>query len=507
MNNTMINQDSDSDISFTCFAPNDPPTSTGSSISNEENSCSNHSASTFSDGGVNDNHPDDNIFDLVPTMIDAGVIISRAAIAVCEDYTTMIEKREDEIPKVWGGSIKGKAPNKKRDFEKAYNNLKRDYFNEDDSIYNEVDFVRRFRVSRKIFHQVFNKILGQGMFIQRKDALGKPGIHPLVRVVACMRHLAYGDAYDGIDEYLRLSESSISESVKAFTYLVKVHFGEQYLNRCPTELEKQQMIQFNSKRGFPGMFASWDCSHFKWEKCPIRLHGQYKYRNGNAKTINLEALVDYHLRIWFSNFGNAGSMNDINVLDKSTIVGSILDGSFNISVEPYLVNGVYRDYMYFLVDGIYPEWSIFINATTHLETEMEKVFAQQQEGARKDVERVFSVLCDKFQILKRTFRGWDIGDINSVVECCIILHNMVVEENVANGEFNNMMLESDGFTINDLLTTIFNKDNDATNEEKIITLNNNISNLRMNTELKRDLINHIWQKRDDIKLYDGTGNN
>jgi hypothetical protein len=262
--------DSDSDISFTCFAANDEPIPMGSSSSTTDgSSCTNSSSSTFSDAIENNNHIDTNIFEFVPSIIDAGVAVSRAALAACEEYTTMLDEKEEASKKVWGGSMKGKAPNKKRDFEKSYNNLVRDYFNEQDSVYNEVDFERRFRISRSIFHEVYNTILGKGMFVQRKDALGKSGIHPLVRVVACMRHLAYGDAFDGGDEYFRLSESSISESVKAFTHLVKLNFGERYLNRCPTEQEKNKMLQFNKKRGFPGMFASWDCSHFKWEKCPI----------------------------------------------------------------------------------------------------------------------------------------------------------------------------------------------------------------------------------------------
>jgi hypothetical protein len=503
----MTLNDSDSDISFACFhQTSSNAESDGVDTSSDEGkSSSNGSISTFSDE-IDDNPPDGRILlQYIPTIIDAGVVVARAALAACEHYMMIVDE-EDEV-NTWGGSKKGKAPNKKRNFEESYNNLIRDYFNEDQSVYNEADFTRRFRVSRNIFHRIYNKILNKGMFQQRKDAIGKPGIHPLVRVVACMRHLAYGDSFDGTDEYLRLSESSMSDSIKAFTYLIKLNFGDEYLNRCPTQLEREKMLQLNSKRGFPGMFASWDCSHFKWEKCPIRLHGQFKYRNGNQKTINLEALVDYHLRIWFCNFGNAGSLNDINVLDKSTIVGSIIDGSFDISVEPYLINGVFRDYMYFLVDGIYPEWSIFINSVNGLETEMEKLFSKQQEGARKDVERVFSVLCDKFQILKRTFRGWDIGDINATVECCIILHNMVVEENVAKGEHNNMMVVSDGYSIEEPLISIFTKENDASVEDMISTLNKNITDVPMNQNLKRDIVNHMWQNRNKITLYNNKKNN
>jgi Plant transposon protein len=59
------------------------------------------------------------------------------------------------------------------------------------------------------------------------------------------------------------------------------------------------------------------------------------------------------------------------------------------------------------------------------------VFSQQQESCRKDVERVFAVLENKFQILQRAFRLHSSLEINSIVLSCIILHNMMVEQRIA----------------------------------------------------------------------------
>jgi Plant transposon protein len=140
------------------------------------------------------------------------------------------------------------------------------------------------------------------------------------------------------------------------------------------------------------MFASWDCSHFKWDKCPIYLHGAYKnWYSTNSKTVVLEAVVDCFLYIWFMNFGNAGSLNDINILDKSSIVTSIWRGNFDLKVPEYKINDVLFDFMYFLVDGIYPPWSIFVNTIWSPETDNDKRFSKQQEGCRKDVERVINL--------------------------------------------------------------------------------------------------------------------
>jgi hypothetical protein len=46
---------------------------------------------------------------------------------------------EEETP-TWGGSVPGKAANKKRDFAGAYDTLKKQYFMGVESVYNEIDF-------------------------------------------------------------------------------------------------------------------------------------------------------------------------------------------------------------------------------------------------------------------------------------------------------------------------------------------------------------------------------
>jgi hypothetical protein len=149
--------------------------------------------------------------------------------------------------------LPGKAPNKDRDFREAYDRVVKDYFSGVDSIYNESDFERRFRVTRSIFKRIYDKILNFGLFSHHCDALGKHGIYPLVRTVACFRFLAYGDTFDRNDEYLHISETSTANLVKQFCQLIVQHFGPLYLNRSPSVVERNRILLYNKKRGFPGM--------------------------------------------------------------------------------------------------------------------------------------------------------------------------------------------------------------------------------------------------------------
>jgi Plant transposon protein len=322
-----------------------------------------------------------------------------------------------------------RSPNKERNFEEAHEKLMKDYFNGPESVYNEVDFERRFRISRKVFNHLHDKLMGTDPFLHKQDCFGNYGIHPLVKLVACLRYVAYGDAFDREDENLRLSNTSLFILVPKFCNLIIKEFGGQYLNRCPNEAERATINQVMGRRGFPGCLGSWDCKHFVWKNCPMRLAGQHKgHHDGGRKTLILEAVADHRRYLWQVNFGDPGCLNDINILDKSSIMGSLLTSNLSIKTEPYTINGRVRDWMYFLVDGIYPEWSIFVSSYTNPIDPKKRAFAAFQEKVRKDVECAFGILVQRFHVLQRPLRSWYQEDIVRLLHTCVILHNMVTEE-------------------------------------------------------------------------------
>jgi hypothetical protein len=93
-----------------------------------------------------------------------------------------------------------------------------------------------------------------------------------------------------------MAESTINMSLKQFNKLMIEELGAQYLNRCPSAADIQRVMTINAGRGFPGMFASWDCKHFSWKNCPVSLAGQYKGKESD-KTLVLEEIADADLYI------------------------------------------------------------------------------------------------------------------------------------------------------------------------------------------------------------------
>ena len=94
----------------------------------------------------------------------------------------------------------------------------------------------------------------------------------------------------------------------------------------------------------------------------------------------------------------------------------------------YIVNGHEYHLAYYLTDGIYPKWATFVQSIRLPQGPKASLFATHQEGVRKDVERAFGVLQARFAIVKRPGLFWDKIKIGKIMRACIILHNMIVED-------------------------------------------------------------------------------
>jgi len=103
----------------------------------------------------------------------------------------------------------------------------RDYFclNGKPPVYDEGSFELRFRVPRSAFFRVYNAVKDLPHFAQRINATGRLRAHPLQNVVAAFPFIAYGEAPDRADEYVRLSASTVAMSVRELMRFIVDEFG------------------------------------------------------------------------------------------------------------------------------------------------------------------------------------------------------------------------------------------------------------------------------------------
>ncbi|CAM8991539.1 unnamed protein product [Rhodiola kirilowii] len=327
---------------------------------------------------------------------------------------------------VYGHSSRS-APRKSisRDRESGHQRLENDYFSPN-PVYSEEIFRRRFRMGRHVFLRIVEALSNfDPYFRQRVDACGKKGLSSLQKCTAAIRILAYGVSVDAVDDYVRIGETTAIECVKKFASDVITIFESEYL-RKPNSDDIQRLVQMGEARGFPGMMGSIDCMHWQWKNCPKAWKGMFMSGHKGVATILLEAVASSDLWIWHAFFGVAGSNNDINVLDRSPVFDEVLQG--RAPEVNYTINGNNYNMGYYLTDGIYPEWATFVKTIPRPQGENRKLFSKYQESQRKDVERAFGVLQSRFAIVRGPSRFWDKADLGRIMRACIIIHNMIVED-------------------------------------------------------------------------------
>ncbi|CAL2276432.1 unnamed protein product [Prunus armeniaca] len=165
--------------------------------------------------------------------------------------------------------------------------------------------------------------------------------------------------------------------------------------------------------------------HWQWKNCPTAWQGDYENRKGQKRLI-LEAVASFNTWVWHAFFGVAGSQNDLNVLGQSPVFNDVLRG--HSPQIMYRINNTVYSGAYYLADRIYPRWTTFMKTIPNPQSEKEKSFAAFQEGYKKDMERCFGVLQAYWAIIKGVARMLDEEVLQSIIMTCIILHNMIVED-------------------------------------------------------------------------------
>nr|XP_043617365.1 uncharacterized protein LOC122589176 [Erigeron canadensis] len=268
----------------------------------------------------------------------------------------------------------------------------RDYFVED-SKFDEPFFHHRFRMSKRLFLKIVNDIEARFKYFRvRYDGRGKRSFTALQKCTSAIKQLSTGEPPNAYDKYLCIAERTSRESLEYFCDAFIVLYKPEFLCKL-TSHDVALITQAHQERHhIPGMLDSFDCTHIEWAKCPKYLKGQYKRGDRKVPTIMIECVASYDLWIWHSFFGPAGSNNNANVLNQS------------------------------------PLWSTFVKAYPHPFEEDEKKVKRLQEAARKNVERTFGVLKEKWKILECPLRFTTKEKIGKIVATCSVLHNMIIKD-------------------------------------------------------------------------------
>ncbi|XP_073355063.1 uncharacterized protein [Aegilops tauschii subsp. strangulata] len=143
------------------------------------------------------------------------------------------------------------------------------------------------------------------------------------------------------------------------------------------------------------------------------------------------------------------SHNDINVLQRSPVFARLAEGhSPPVNFE---INGHQYNKGYYLADGIYPQWSTFVKTISKPQGEKRKRFSQMQE---------------------------------SVMTACVIMHNMIVEDERDESIFD-QGFDYQGENIEPL-------HQDPATFEQFVQFHREMRDWHTHLNLQNDLVEHVW---------------
>ncbi|KAK1569214.1 hypothetical protein Q3G72_033900 [Acer saccharum] len=134
-------------------------------------------------------------------------------------------------------------------------------------------------------------------------------------------------------------------------------------------------------------------------------------------------------------------------------------------------------------------WSTLVKTISYPQANKHKNFAKAQESTRKDVKRAFEVLQAHFAIVCGLARFWGCDTLNNIMKACVIMHNMIIEN-------------EHGTNIEDL-----NDDESEENPQakpsfegtigimEFIQNHHRIRNREIHSQLQKDLIEHLQKNQ------------
>ncbi|XP_062208920.1 uncharacterized protein LOC133910594 [Phragmites australis] len=151
----------------------------------------------------------------------------------------------------------------------------------------------------------------------------------------------------------------------------------------------------------------------------------------------------------------------------------------------YTINDHNYTIGYYLADGIYPQWATFVKPIPSPQGNKRKYFTKVQAAVRKEVERAFGVLQSRFAIVRGPARFWDQDTLGQIMTACIIMHNMIVEDE----------RDAEGDHHFDGMGEVVTASHRPTAElQAFLRTHLAITNRETHSQLRDDLVEHLWKK-------------
>jgi hypothetical protein len=283
-------------------------------------------------------------------------------------------------------------------------------------------FRSRFRVPFSMFEHLVVECTEANVF-------GRTQIGVEYKLLGCLRILGRGCYADDICEILGIGNQTVSYMFKQFLENYSKAYFDKYVY-VPEGADLDRVVEDYTRMGFPGCVGSMDVTHIMWKQCPSSLRhvctGRY-----HCPSVAFQMVCDHTRRIHHVSRPFYGATNDITITYNDSYPRDVMLGNVHADrvFSTYDREGglTYWSGAYLICDGGYPKCVCFVDpALTDYEYHT-VVWTEWLESVRKDVERLFGALKQRFRWLSHSVEYHNINTLGFGVRVAAILHNRLLK--------------------------------------------------------------------------------
>lgn len=310
-------------------------------------------------------------------------------------------------------------------------------------------FRRRFRVPYSSFLSMNADLENCPQFARwhsgKKSANGSLASPMLLLLLSVLRYLGRAWTIDDLTEATCISEEVTRVFLHQFLEYGSTDLYDQLVTSPTTHGEARTHVKEYEMAGFPGAVGSTDATHVLLERVNNRnrqAHLGFKSSH-TARAYNIT--VNHRRQILSTTSGHPARWNDktlqlfdpfMEQLHEGKILDDLVFQLYYLNAEGTVMKQSYRG-GWLLVDNGYLSRSTTVPPIKTSNSRSEIRFSAWLESLRKDVECTFGILKGRWRILKSGIRLHGTSTPDKVFHTCCALHNLLLNVDGLNKEWNN----------------------------------------------------------------------
>ncbi|KAE8742545.1 hypothetical protein FOCC_FOCC011955 [Frankliniella occidentalis] len=269
----------------------------------------------------------------------------------------------------------------------------------------EVDFVRRFRMSRRCALIVFELIKHKLEFGSDENF----SLSPVNQLLLSLRYYGTGCTQISAGDFSGVSESTSHHIIHRVSCAI-AELYQQFIYFPRNEREKQESVDaFHAIAGFPQVIGAIDCTHIKIPSPGGEGAMYYRCRKGYF-SLKCQAICNSNLEFMDLVARWPGSVHDVTIFNNSRQRANFEAGLYGDSL---LVG-----------DGVYKSRRYLKRPISHPKTLEEELYNQSQIQTRNPVERTIGVWKRRFPVLALGLTV-TVDEAMPIIVACAVLHNIL----------------------------------------------------------------------------------